>query len=272
MKRKLKIELKLKKSINKRFHVIEQAYQNYYNNPYSSTYVHRLRVELRKLRAILSFLKPLLNLTIYDELSHDLKLLGVMLSRKRDLDTMIEWLELTADKEPRLILNYAEVFRHFEKLRLDEANNLNDVENIQLFQKTIKKIGQTINDLKFDLSQMKKQSLEAYVLHRLKQKERRLTKKYKRLDLNDYESIHEIRKDAKKVRYATVGMKNFIPQKVYRKMKIKAKTIQEDLGTRTDYFVMIDLIKEFQKEVVSDELNESLQKLIHYQLQKHTRD
>lgn len=264
MSKNAKTEKKIKDAINLRFNIIESSYQNFKNNPYSTNHVHRLRVELRKLRALLSFLKPVLNIDIYQYVNSELKAIGLELSKKRDLDTLIEVLEETAIKEGELLSNYADLFGYLEKERLKEADRVGSNRIISSFDLSFTEIQQTLDELIFHLDTKKYIRLENFVVHRFNKKAKNLKKKYKKTIKTDYDNVHELRKDAKKVRYAAVGFKNVLPNKIRKKIKKEAKYIQEDLGFRTDYFVVIQLLEQYSQNVCEIELKDSFTELINY--------
>lgn len=77
----------------------------YANNPYVSEYVYLFRVDMRKIRGLLNFIKPILGEDVYAELNQQLRDLGQRLSPIRDLDTVIEECTRIANEEPDWI-NY----------------------------------------------------------------------------------------------------------------------------------------------------------------------
>lgn len=259
-----KVEKKIRDVINLRFYIISSSYQNFKNNPYSTNHVLRLRVELRKLRALLSFLKPVLNIDIYQYLNSELKAIGLELSKKRDLDTLIEVLEETAIKEGELLSNYADLFGYLEKERLKEADRVGSNRIISSFDLTFTKIQQTLAELVFHLDTNKYIRLENFVVTRFNKKAKNLKKKYKKTIKTDYDNVHELRKDAKKVRYAAVGFKNVLPNKIRKKIKKEAQYIQEDLGFRTDNFVVIQLLEQYSHNASEIELKDSFTELVNY--------
>lgn len=263
-----KVEKKIRDAINLRFYIISSSYQNFKNNPYSTNHVLRLRVELRKLRALLSFLKPVLNIDIYQYLNSELKAIGLELSKKRDLDTLIEVLEETAIKEGELLSNYADLFGYLEKERLKEADRVGSNRIISSFDLTFTKIQQTLAELVFHLDTNKYIRLENFVVTRFNKKAKNLKKKYKKTIKTDYDTdydnVHELRKDAKKVGYTAVGFKNVLPNKIRKKIKKEAQYIQEDLGFRTDNFVVIQLLEQNSHNASEIELKDSFTELVNY--------
>lgn len=260
-----KIEKKILKAINKRFNNVTSSYQIYANNPYVSEYVHRFRVDMRKMRALLNFIKPILGEGVYDELNQQLRELGQRLSPIRDLDTLIEECTRIANEEPDWINNYAAVFRFLEKERLKLINKESTKKVYKEFNEVLKQIQVVLDQLSFELEA---ESLNDFVEKRYEHKTKKLSKDYKKLNNEDYEEIHEVRKQAKKVRYTSAGYKKILANYNSKQTEKAAKKIQKELGKLTDSHVMIDLMNEYKEKTDSKKIKKSFQKLIDYQKNK----
>lgn len=260
----MKTEKKIREAIKFRLQTIEISYQNFRNNPYSKKYVHRLRVELRKLRGILSFLSPILDKKVAKKLKHELKTFGAVLSKKRDIDSVIDLIQKVAINEPSLIEDYAAVFCYLEEERIKEAHFISKKDQLKSYDKHLLHIKEALNHLELDLKHSEMKTLEEFVEKRFKSKTKHLKKKYKNLDVTDYEQIHDVRKEAKKVRYTAVGFKKILPKKKQKDGKKEAKAIQENLGRKTDRYVMIKYLKQFREHATGDILKESFQTLVDY--------
>lgn len=261
-----KVKTEIIHSIETRIYSIQECYRRYRNNPFNKAYVHRLRVELRKLRALINFLKPLLKLKIYKQVNGMLRDLGKQLSPLRDLDTLIEICSEIAIEEPNLIDNYADVFSYLESERYNLANKGTENEFIALFDTFLLDGKKILQLLEFNINKVNEESFEKFVQKRYKQKAKKLKKRYKELDLTDYEKVHEVRKKAKKVRYSAVGFKKIIPSKERKPIKKNAKYIQEHLGEITDVHVSIELLENSRNRAPDKLIKESLQKIIERQL------
>lgn len=259
-----KTERIIKSSINIRLDTIELSYQNFRNNPYSEEFVLRLRVELRKLRTLISFLNPVLNNEDVKKINKELKDLGRILSEKRDIDIVIDLVQAMAEKEPTLIINFTDLFRYLETKRIEEAHYISGENKLRDYDNMLREIRKSIDKLKINAGHDKIESLESFVTKRFKMKCKKLNKKYKKLDMNNYEHIHKVRKEAKKVRYSAVAFKKILPSKMRRVYKKESRAIQEELGFRTDRYVLIELLTYFKDNVHDKDLKDSFDKLIDY--------
>lgn len=262
-KKDKKIENKILKAIHKQFNQVKNSYQDYHNNPYKSDYVHRLRVDMRKNRTLLNFLKPLITSDMYESFNKGLKDLGERLSPLRDLDTLIEECALVASEEPNLIDNYALVFRFLEKERLKLVKKQSTEKAFQEFEEVLDKTEKLLNELTFDLNN-NETTLVKEVDKRYQHKIKKLEKAYDKLDRADYEDVHEVRKHAKKVRYTSTGFKKLFPKKQRKAIRKYAKTVQDDLGEITDTYMSVELLELYKEKVSTKTLAESFQKLINY--------
>lgn len=243
---------------------VEKSYQLFRNNPLSKKYIHRLRVEMRKLRAALNFLKPIISEELYQSINNILKNLGFKLSPIRDLDTLIELTNSISEKNPKLLKNYANVFVYLEKERILLAQQNSQRKNISEFDDGFKKVSQMLSNLEFNLNNEEGSNFEEFIESRFLQIEKKVNKRYKRLDYTDYETVHELRKDAKKLRYAAISFKTILNAEIRKPVKKKTKKIQDELGKRTDAHVSTEILEQYKEKAKSIKLKGALQKLIDY--------
>jgi CHAD domain-containing protein len=247
------------KTVNKRLHKINKSYEEYQKNPYIPAHVHRLRVNLRKLRAILNFLKPVIGSSTYDEINKILRDIGKKLSPLRDLDTLIEECTEVAYEQPALVDNYADVFKFLHKERMKLIDNLSKREVFDTIEEKIVTVANILDGIQLD-----EKNLKTFVKERFDHKVNKLEKQYKSLDKKDYENVHDVRKQAKKVRYTAAGLKKSLPRKEAKKVKKYAKKIQKNLGELTDAYVMVDLLQEYKEKTSKKELDVSFKTFIDY--------
>ena len=267
-KKDQKIESKVIKSIQKRFNQVKASYQKYHNNPYKAEYIHRFRVDMRKMRALLNFLKPFLNKDIYETFNHSLRELGKKLSPLRDLDTVIEELSMLAEVEPNLVENYAEIFRHLEKERLKLVKSQSTKKAFKEYEGILEGAEAILNGLAFHFDSSHVDNFEENLEKRYQHKINKFEKEYDKLDITNYEAVHEVRKLAKKVRYTSVGFKKVLPKSVRKEMKKRAKKAQERLGEITDTHVIIEILKIYKEKAKNEKVKGSLEEIITYYQEK----
>lgn len=71
----------------------------------------------------------------------------------------------------------------------------------------------------FQLEGKNTRHLRQEIRKRLKDKAEKLEKDYRRININDYENVHDVRKDAKNVSYAIAGFKDWLPKKSAKRLK-----------------------------------------------------
>src|SRR5690554_1444484 len=109
----------LKKRLYKLFDKINKNYIQYKNNPYIPTNVLELRVNIRKIRALLYFLKPIMEKSDYKILNDIFRKFSNRLGVIRDIDVLLGDFNEIARNKPNLISNYTVVFRFLEKERME---------------------------------------------------------------------------------------------------------------------------------------------------------
>lgn len=254
-----KVEQKIFEAVNKRFEKIGKSYQKFHNNPYVPEHVHRFRVNMRKMRALLNFLKPVIGEGIYDEANQILRDIGRKLSPLRDLDSLIEECTEIAYNHPNLANNYADIFRFFEKERM---KLIKQVSTKKVFEEVETKL--TVTEEMIKNFELNVDDIRDFVSNRYNHKVTKLEKLADELDKEDYEDVHDVRKQAKKVRYTSSSLKKVLPKDERKSAKKNAKKIQNKLGEITDFYTMIELLEEYKEKTSNNNLKKSFDKLIEY--------
>lgn len=250
---------KIYKAINKRLREIDESYEKYQHNPYIPDHVHRFRVDMRKLRAVLNFLKPVIQPSYYNVINQSLRDIGKLLSPLRDLDTLIDECTEVAYKKPKLVENYTIVFQFLHKERLELIDELSQVNFLKEIDDRLMTVKNTMAKIK-----LKEKVLTTFIDERFDHKVQKLKKQYKKLDKLEYDHVHEVRKQAKKVRYTVSELKKALPKKEGRKVKKQAKIIQRKLGELTDTYVIVELLDEYKGKTANNKLETSFETLIDY--------
>lgn len=225
---------------------LKKRYRDYVNNPYASETVHQFRVSIRRLRALLNFLKPVLLDVVYERLNTRLSDAANRLSPLRDVDVLIEEVGKIALEQPDLIDEYTMMFKFLDKERR-QLLRWRTSENIQnFFEETLEETEREITSLRF--IGKKDHSWPAFVEKRLAKEVKKLQKQYEKADFREYESTHSARKQGKKVRYAADGFKEWVSKKEAKKYTKQAKNIQNSLGKICDTYVLQELLEEYAEK------------------------
>jgi inorganic triphosphatase YgiF len=91
----------LQQHIIDQIHTVFSAQEDFLSDWQDAETLHQLRIQLRRLRSLLSFAKPLITPESYERWQDELKALSNSLNTLRDADVVIEtWHELTGDNMP----------------------------------------------------------------------------------------------------------------------------------------------------------------------------
>ena len=246
----------VKKALEKRLTKAKDAYADYQNNPYESKHAHALRVQIRRLRALLSFLKSRLDEEHYQTLNEGLRDSAQVYGTVRELDVLIEICTEVAKEKPELSAHFYELFRFLHKERRKEMRRTFNVTNVRLVEEMFELVEAVLPELSLTTDE----DWPAFVEKRLNKKYRKLVEAYEQLDLSDYEAVHETRKTAKKVRYAAADFKHFTDKKV-KPIQKHAEKMQDKLGKKTDQAVNRALLHEYANHIEENEVKELLDQL-----------
>ena len=212
--------------------------------------VHKLRIAARRLRGALKTYRPLLASDSADTVGEELRWLGQVLSKARDAQVMRERLHLlVASQPPELILGPVarridgDLLASFRTGRKEALEALNSQRYFRLL------------DALDDLVQSPPLTRESEthvedLIPRLLQREanrlRRITRKLARADSPEQRdlALHEIRKMAKRLRYASESAIPVFPSRA-KKLALSAKRIQEALGQHQDAVIARDKLRQY---------------------------
>lgn len=252
-----------RKVMNKRLKVLQKAYTNYRNNPFNPDYAHEIRTNSRKLRSMFNFMKDSMDEADYDHVNNSLRDFAFIYGPVREIDVLNEWCTVVATKEPELSNEYKELFNHFTKERRREMNRTFNKTNTLTSTTALDDASKAIEQLSFK----KTKKLDKDIKKQLQKKEEKLLKNFENLNLEDYEGVHELRKEAKKLRYPAEDLGKLSSVK-HKKIASKAEDIQDDLGQLTDAEVNIRLLNCYAEKTDNEALNQLFLDLAEIQKQQ----
>lgn len=246
---------------------MENAYLNFSNNPYEPKTTHKLRVSMRTMRALLNFVKPVIGKTIYKNINNELKEAANLLGPLREIDVLIKECTKVAYDEPKLIDNYADVFKELYTKRRRILQSATSKTTDKQIKQAVEFTREQTKSLPLYLENTNKEDWESYLTKRLKKKKKKVKKGYEKLDISDFDAAHELRKDAKKLRYSADSF-GYLTSKNSQKISGKAEDIQDELGDMRDHHVNSEFLKELAKETDKEDIQSSLKKLSQYEEDK----
>lgn len=244
----------------KRLGKIRQSYKNFINNPFSEETAHKLRVDCRKLRGILNILKKAMYKEDYEKLNQELRDIALMIGDLREIDVLRSLCADTAKRQPDMSDHFQAMFFYLNEERLKKMNTaLRNVEKENVENK-IEKITAKVERLEFKKKYDDEGDLIEFLSKRLQKKHHNLTAEYDGINLKDYEHVHEVRKDAKKLRFGARYLGKLTDLK-HKKISKNAKKIQDEFGEITDHHVNVVMLKEYADAVEDREVGELFLKI-----------
>lgn len=209
--------------------------------------LHKLRVSIRTLRSLLRFLAPFHRTGKARAVQRDLRSIVIPTSRLRELDVLAEEARRMEPPSDDLVaaclkLRAAERDRVLAFLTGDDASWA-----LERIARAVKKIDWKRRIEKDGLTR------EA-VAERFAAMEAAVDRKLSITDLGDATSTHDLRKAAKRMRYAAENFAAFLDAEAAAETSERMKAVQDDLGALCDARVNVDIINEFPRKGLSDQI------------------
>ena len=221
---------------------INKAYLNYQNNPYKPRTAHKLRVNIHKLRALLNFLKPIIDEKVYHILNDSLRETAQIYGKVRDIDVLIDVCGKIALRKPELSEHYKDLFNYLGKERRKEMRRTFNKTHVSLVENTLALCEKEVQKLEFDRDDWK-----TFAEKRMHKQMEKLENRLEKSDQENYDFVNKTRSDAKKVRYAAAEFGPVMKNK-QKKVRKNAAAIQDKLGNQKNLHVSFDLMVEFEKK------------------------
>ena len=204
--------------------------------------VHRMRVSVARMRATIATFRPLLSDEAHSRLRPELSWIGHTLGAARDAEVMIAWAASVLRSEPVGLVLGPIADRMERQLRLDsdEARSvLRDALDSSRYFRVLDSVDALASGelLTSRADARAKDALPELVNRRIARLRRAMHSADKALDPSQHDlALHEVRKEAKKVRYAAQLISPLGPKRTKR-LATAATAIQEVLGTHQDSVV-----------------------------------
>lgn len=254
----------IKQILMKQADAISHAYTDYNNNPFDPETAHELRISIRVLRGLLNFTKNLLAAEVYQQINGLLRDAALIYGPMREIDVLLELAGEIAHEQPQLSDHYYMMFDYLHKKRKREMLRTFNKTNKQLMEKAIQASYDQLASLTWEISDESQFNWDKYIAKRLMKRYLQLQTAHEAIDLTDYATVHETRKLAKKIRYATKYFGKLTSKKVVT-IGQKAEQIQNEFGGFTDAHINRLLLQEFADSVTEPDLKELFIKMSHLQ-------
>jgi CHAD domain-containing protein len=213
------------------------AQENFLQLPDEPDTLHQLRIQLRRLRSMLSFSHPLMPDEVYSAFQASLQQWGNSLGPVREIDVVLEaWHEMLAggtlqlDGTPVLADKLASKRLELaHQLHQSLAQGITTSSLLELWA-WLEEYGQQA------LSQPEAVTVEEFSRERLAEWAQKIVRVGKKLDMDNAEALHLVRISGKKLRYVLEMLLPIWPEKA-RRMIEQFKVLQDGLGYLHDVYI-----------------------------------
>lgn len=228
---------------------IQQHYHEFMRDPNDIETIHSLRVSIRQLRSLISFIRPLLNQKDYRIIQSKCRQLHQNSSDLRNLDVlMLDW--KTFQEQYKTLIDYTNLSKVFQEQREYLKQEVMTYDFKTLFDETFSMINLT-------LAACHCNNFQKFVDNRLNKWARSIKKLSK-----SNEDIHALRIKYKKLRYVQTALELEV-------MDLKdLKKSQDILGDLNDTYTAIILLDDYSSRFKHLQLDDDIGLFKGYQLLK----
>lgn len=224
---------------------VEARREAFFANPDDVEAAHKYRVSIRTIRGLLSFVEPYLQRGQYADMQRDWKSLVGCTSRLREYDVLAgEVAQLDPPAEALL--------EACGKARYEECSRTLDYLDTKGARTCFKRVLKASRNLAWKRSYREEGFDADTVAKRFEQVVEQERADLESLDLADVERTHDVRKQAKQVRYAAERFGELIGEGA-DEVADEMKGVQDRLGALCDARVNVDIIDEFSTKGLPDE-------------------
>lgn len=216
-------------------------------------FLHDLRVAVRRTRSVLTHGKDVLHMGGRDHFRAEFRWLGTTTSPARDLDVyVIEWPDYTAPLAPAAADALVPVIDHIKARQASEHLVLAEQLRSARYHGLMSGWRAWL-DARGEADGMARKStrpLGGVVANRLSQSQNQLLARGRAIAADTpAEQLHELRKDAKKLRYLLECFAGVFPAAPRKALVQRLKTLQENLGEHQDTEVHTAQLQAMSKEL-----------------------
>ncbi|MET0271373.1 MAG: CHAD domain-containing protein [Phenylobacterium sp.] len=200
--------------------------------------VHQLRVAARRLRSALSTFKPMIRDAGLDGVTAELKWLAASCNDARDLDVFAERIgEVARDLDPQPA-GLPNLVAAVEVARAEASRSVAQTVASERFRALLIEVTAWIETGGWleepDLAEERERPAKSFAAHALEKRRRKLAKRGRGLAKADDAARHQVRIEAKKLRYAAEAFASLYPAKASAGFLKALKALQEELGALND--------------------------------------
>jgi len=210
---------------------------------------HRLRVKIRGLRSLLSFIKPLIDPTEYKEIQTNMKEAARLFAHLREIDVLKEeWTALLA-VYPRLDNGSGALMKLLQRKREAEQTGVYQRVEAGLVAARLFNLLSILDSLSADHhpwanATESERTFVVYAQKRFASQRKKAKRCFADTDFQDLNAIHALRIRCKKLRYVSAILRPYL--KIRNKEENSFKILQDRLGRVVDAQRNLELLWELQ--------------------------
>ena len=208
--------------------------------------LHKLRVSIRTLRSLLKFAAPFHRAADARAVQQDLRSIVVPTSRLRELDVL-------ADEARRMEPPSDDLVAACLEMRAAERDRVLAILAGGDAKRALERIASAVKPVRWKRRVEKNGLSREAVARRFADMEAGIDRKLATTDLAAAEATHDLRKCAKRVRYAAENYAAFLDADEARAASERMKAVQDELGALCDARVNVGIIDELPRKGLSDQ-------------------
>jgi len=214
-------------------------------------FLHDLRVAVRRSRSVLSHAKRVLPADGRDHFRGELRWLGTVTSPVRDLDVyLIEWPGYVAPLDAGSVQALSPVVEHIKRRRAAEQVDLAAHLDSSRYQGLMTAWRAWLDPPAGTSSKKAARALGPVVVARIVEAQEQLLSRGRAIDpTTAAEELHELRKDAKRLRYLLECFGGLMPASARKPFVQRLKALQDNLGEHQDTEVHTAQLKAMSQEL-----------------------
>ena len=240
----------MEKTLAKGMRRVGKRLAGFLQNPDDVEALHAFRVSIRTLRSLLAFAEPFQKRKPNRAAQTALRAVVRETSYLRELDVLIEQVESLENPAPDLVAACA-------RMRADERDRLLQFLNSKKAVRAIERARAGIERAEWKGSVQRNGLAPERVRERFASWLAALETGLANTDLRDAEAAHDLRKDAKRVRYVAEGLGALVGGEAVRQ-KGRMTEVQDRLGALCDARVNAAIVADFPASDLSDQARNNL--------------
>ena len=216
--------------------------------------LHKLRVSIRTLRSLLKFAAPFHRAADARAVQQDLRSIVVPTSRLREFDVL-------ADEARQMDPPSDDLVAACLEMRAAERDRVLGILAGDDAKRTLGRIARTVKPIRWKRRIEKNGLSRDAVARRFSDMEASVDRKLATTDLGAAEATHDLRKCAKRVRYAAENYAAFLDADEAKAASERMKAVQDDLGALCDARVNVGIIDEFPRKSLPEQAQRDLDAL-----------